>query len=96
MGAVETLPAYDERQVKRANEVTKRVYEAINAGGEIFLTSTLIKGVYAIRVVSANLKTDEQHLRRAFDILVRTAQDVVDQEFQKRSGARVDGIHSSH
>ena len=62
---------YEDRQLQRANAITKRVYEAINAAGEIFLTSSVIKGVYAIRVVSGNENTDEQHLRKAFDILVR-------------------------
>ena len=62
---------YEGRQLQRANAITKRVYEAINAAGEIFLTSSVIKDFYAIRVVSGNENTDEQHLRKAFDILVR-------------------------
>lgn len=95
IAAIETLSQYEDRKLKRANEVTKRVYEAINAGGEIFITSTVIKGIYAIRFVSANAKTDEQHLRRAFEILVRTAQDIVGQEIHERSGARVNGIPNS-
>lgn len=61
----------------RANEVTKRVYEAINAAGEIFLTSSVVKGVYTIRVVSANPKADEHHLKKAFRILVETTEDEV-------------------
>jgi len=58
-----------------ANELTKRVYEAINAAGEIFLTSSVVKGVYTIRVVSANPKADEHHLRKAFRILVETTEE---------------------
>lgn len=60
----------------RANEITRLVYEKINAGGEIFLTSTVVKGVYAIRVVSANPKASEEHLRKAFDILVKTVEEI--------------------
>ncbi|KAL8722502.1 MAG: hypothetical protein Q9181_007474 [Wetmoreana brouardii] len=60
-----------------ANVLTKEVYERINAAGEIFLTSTVIKDTYAIRVVSANEQTDEAHLRKAFDILSGTAKDVL-------------------
>ena len=66
-----TILGSEDRQLQRANAITKRVYEAINAAGEIFLTSSVIKGVYAIRVVSGNENTEEQHLRKAFDILVR-------------------------
>ncbi|KAL8729589.1 MAG: hypothetical protein Q9166_004669 [cf. Caloplaca sp. 2 TL-2023] len=61
----------------RANAVTKEVYEAIIAVGEIFLTGTMIKDVYAIRVVSANEQTDEEHLRQAFEVLVKTTRDVL-------------------
>lgn len=89
VAAVEMISQYEERKVNRANEVTKRVYEAINAGGEIFLTSTMVKGVYAIRVVSANAKTDEEHLRKAFDLLVQKAQDVIHQECDEYSVAHV-------
>ena len=87
--AVETISQYADQKVKRSNEVTKRVYEAINAGGEIFLTSTMVKDVYAIRVVSANTNTDEEHLRKAFDLLVQKAQDVIRQERHEYSGAHV-------
>ncbi|KAL8770472.1 MAG: hypothetical protein Q9203_003541 [Teloschistes exilis] len=57
------------KMLARANAATIEVYEKVNAGGEIFLTSTMIKDVCAIRVVSANEQTDEKHLRKAFDIL---------------------------
>ncbi|KAL8929035.1 MAG: hypothetical protein Q9208_001478 [Pyrenodesmia sp. 3 TL-2023] len=63
--------------LEKANLVTKEVYEKINAAGEIFLTGTMIKDVYAIRAVSANEQTDEAHLRKAFNILVRTTKGVL-------------------
>ncbi|KAL8715297.1 MAG: hypothetical protein Q9225_006431 [Loekoesia sp. 1 TL-2023] len=63
--------------LKRANMVTKEVYDRINAAGEIFLTGTMIKDMYAIRVVSANEQTDEGHLRKAFEILMRTTREVL-------------------
>jgi aromatic-L-amino-acid/L-tryptophan decarboxylase len=62
--------------LERANEITTLVYENINAGGRIFLTSTVINGVYAIRVVSANPKADQEYLRKAFEILVTTAEEM--------------------
>ena len=73
----DVLPPRDDGSsgVDTANALTKEVYETINSAGEIFLTSSVVKGVYTIRVVSANPKADEQHLRRAFEILVKTAED---------------------
>ncbi len=67
-------PSFKDNQ---ANTLTQEVYERINADGKIFLTSSVVKGVYAIRVVSANPKADEIHLRRAFEILVGTTEEVL-------------------
>ncbi|KAL1965459.1 hypothetical protein VTN77DRAFT_5715 [Rasamsonia byssochlamydoides] len=60
-----------------SNALTKKVYELINSRGEIFLTSTVITGIYAIRVVSANPAADEKYVRRAFEILVNTTEEVL-------------------
>lgn len=77
LGTSNILPRTSTDQMERANALTKSVYESINAAGEIFLTSSVVNGVYAIRVVSANEKTDEEHLRKAFDILVKTTDEVL-------------------
>lgn len=58
------------------NALTRTIYEAVNAAGKIFITSTLVNGVYAIRVVSANPLADIAHLRAGFDEIVRVAEDV--------------------
>lgn len=60
-----------------ADSVTKKVYELINSRGEIFITSTVIDGVYVIRVVSANPLAEEKYIRKAFDIVVRTSEEVL-------------------
>jgi len=59
------------------NAVTKEVYELVNRQGEIFLTSSVIAGNYAIRVVSANPKAEEKYIRKAFQILVEAAESVL-------------------
>ena len=67
----------DEGGFARANQVTKEVYELINARGQIFLTSGVVNGIYAIRVVSANPKAEEKYVRRAFEIIVQTTEEVL-------------------
>ncbi|KAI9370251.1 pyridoxal phosphate-dependent transferase [Aspergillus egyptiacus] len=62
---------------EKADQVTKEVYETINSRGEIFITSTVMAGIYAIRVVSANERAEEKYIRRAFEILVETAEEVL-------------------
>ncbi|KAG0650472.1 Tyrosine decarboxylase 1 [Hyphodiscus hymeniophilus] len=60
------------------NAITKAVYELVNKRGEIFLTSGVVGGVYAIRVVSANPLAHEENVRKAFEILVETTEEVRD------------------
>ncbi len=59
------------------NKLTKDVYELVNKRGEIYITSSVIAGVYAIRVVSANPMAEEKYVRRAFDIIVGVAEEVL-------------------
>jgi aromatic-L-amino-acid decarboxylase len=63
---------------EEADKITKEVYELINKRGEIYITSSVVGGVYAIRVVSANPKAEEKYIRRAFQILVDTVEEVRD------------------
>lgn len=65
---------------KVADDVTKKVYELINSRGEIFITSTVVDDVYVIRVVSANPMAEEKNVRNAFDIIVRTTEEVLQQK----------------
>lgn len=55
-----------------SSEATRKVYELVNSRGDLFLTSSVVAGVYAIRVVSAT--TQEPYVRRAFDIVVEAAE----------------------
>lgn len=63
-----------------ANKITNEVYELVNSRGEIYITHTVLQGVYAIRVVSANPLAEESFIRKAFDILVRTTEEVKSQK----------------
>ncbi|KAF2503006.1 hypothetical protein BU16DRAFT_498974 [Lophium mytilinum] len=67
----------ESQYLANANTVTKEVYERINSGGEFFLTSTTMEGIFTIRVVSANPMAEEKYLRRVFEVLVETAEGVL-------------------
>ncbi|KAL9101611.1 MAG: hypothetical protein Q9163_003150 [Psora crenata] len=73
-------PDPDSQRQKRANALTKEVYERINASGKLFLTSSVINGIYAIRFVSANQKPNEQSLRAAFELILHINQEVLGEE----------------
>lgn len=61
--------------LKARNDITKEVYEAVNAHGEIFITSAVVDGTYTIRVVSGNPRAEDRHLARAFDIIVAKTEE---------------------
>lgn len=70
-------PKQSEEELKEANEITKEVYQLIDSRKEVFLTSSIVGGVSAIRVVSANPLAEEKGIRKAFDILVSTTEEVL-------------------
>ena len=72
----------DQKRHSEANAITKKVYERINSEGEIYLTSTVVDGTFAIRVVSANPLATEKYVRQAFGILVKTAEDILRPQFE--------------
>src|ERR1700753_1488753 len=49
-------PDAENQALIDANHLTKEVYEQVNRKGEIFLTSSVISGIYAIRAVSGSPK----------------------------------------
>lgn len=78
--AVQSNGVATVKKDEEADGITKKVYELINSRGEIFITSTVVDGVYVIRVVSANPLAEEKYVRNAFDILVRTTEEVLQQK----------------
>jgi aromatic-L-amino-acid decarboxylase len=58
----------------RANEddrVNERLLDAVNAGGEFFLSHTRLNGQIALRLAIGNLHTNEAHVRRVWEVLRR-------------------------
>jgi len=67
----------EARYTANANAATQAVYERVNGGGQVFLSSGVVGGTYNIRVVSANPMAEEKYLRQAFEILVKEAEAVI-------------------
>ncbi len=57
---------------KRLDAHNARVLKKVNAGREVYLSHTRVRGNYALRIAIGNIHTTEGHVRRAFD-LVREA-----------------------
>jgi aromatic-L-amino-acid decarboxylase len=53
--------------------LNEAVVEAVNATGEAFLAPTKLRGRTIIRFAIGNIRTEERHVRRAFDLLREAA-----------------------
>ncbi|MCB8988196.1 MAG: hypothetical protein H6661_10660 [Ardenticatenaceae bacterium] len=42
---------------------------AVNATGEIFLSHTKLNGAYTLRLAIGNIRTEEAHVKRAWELL---------------------------
>lgn len=70
-------PEVSEKDLALANEATKAVFEIVDNKKEFFLTSTVIGGVFAIRIVSANPLAEEKYVREVFNELVKAAEEAL-------------------
>ena len=64
-------PGLDDGAVLDA--ANARLLERVNATGEAFLSHTRAKGRYAIRLAVGNIRTREEHVRRAWELLQELA-----------------------
>jgi aromatic-L-amino-acid decarboxylase len=60
------FPGLEPEQEDRRNE---RVIEAVNAGGEAYLSHTRLHGRTVLRLAVGNARTEQRHVRRAFELL---------------------------
>ncbi len=56
-----------------SNEENERLLAAVNATGEIFISHTKLDGRYVLRLAIGNVRTTEDDVRRAWDVLRREA-----------------------
>ena len=59
--------------LEESNAHNARILDAVNAEGDVFLSHTVLKGRYVIRVAIGNLRTERSHLARAWELLRQAA-----------------------
>lgn len=62
----ETADADMENRLNRFNEA---LLKRVNGTGEIYMSQTQLRGRYAIRLAVGNLRTTEQHVNRAWELI---------------------------
>ncbi|KAF2752602.1 dopa decarboxylase-like protein [Pseudovirgaria hyperparasitica] len=70
-------PDAAQQMLLDANAVTKEVYTRINARGPIYLTSGVVGGTYAIRLVSTNSTASEEFVKGAFEVIVDESEKIL-------------------
>ncbi len=61
----------------RTDNVNSEIVERINASGRAYLTQTTLRGRTVMRVGFGNVLTTEQHLRAAWELIQKTADETV-------------------
>jgi aromatic-L-amino-acid decarboxylase len=51
------------------DQLNERILDRVNRSGEVFLSHTRLGGRYVIRLAVGNLRTEERHVLRAWDLL---------------------------
>jgi aromatic-L-amino-acid decarboxylase len=49
--------------------INERLLGRVNAGGEVFLSHTIVRGCYALRLAVGHIRTQERHVARAWELL---------------------------
>jgi aromatic-L-amino-acid decarboxylase len=55
------------------NEMNARILAQVNESGEVFLSHTKLDGRYVLRLAVGNIRTEERHVRRAWELLRQSA-----------------------
>jgi aromatic-L-amino-acid/L-tryptophan decarboxylase len=51
------------------DELNAAIIDAVNRSGEVFLSHTRLDGRFVIRLAVGNLRTEERHVARAWQLL---------------------------
>jgi len=71
---VTVKPQAANEELEEANSLTKQVFDLVDQNKDFFLTSTIVDGTFAIRLVSANPLAQERYIRKVFQLFVDVAE----------------------
>jgi aromatic-L-amino-acid decarboxylase len=62
----------EESSEKEIEEMNELILTRVNASGEVYLSQTRLRGKFSLRLAIGNLRTEEEHIRRAWQLLKET------------------------
>jgi aromatic-L-amino-acid decarboxylase len=54
---------------KGSDEENRRIQEAVNATGEVFISGTVLRGRFSLRLAIGNLRTEREQVERAWELI---------------------------
>ncbi|KAG0518740.1 hypothetical protein BDA96_09G203100, partial [Sorghum bicolor] len=63
----------DDEVVTAGNELNRRLLEAVNATGRVYMSSAVVGGTYILRCAIGNSLTEERHVREAWSVVQEQA-----------------------
>ena len=63
----------DEDQINKINEILNH---RLNDSGKIYLTHTVLRGKYTLRMVTAQTEVTSEHVRKAWSLIIDTARSI--------------------
>jgi aromatic-L-amino-acid/L-tryptophan decarboxylase len=58
---------------KGTDEDNRKILERVNASGQVFLSHTVLRGQYCLRLAIGNMKTTRDHVQRAWELVQSAA-----------------------
>ena len=71
---------------RAGDDFNRRLLERLNQSGELFLTHTVIKGRFTLRLCVGQTHTEAAHLQRAWELIQRQANELQQRSAQPRAG----------
>ncbi len=62
---------------KGTDEDNRQILERVNSTGEVFLSSTVLRGRFVLHLAVGNYATRPEHVRRAWDLLSQAVSDTM-------------------
>ena len=63
---------------EKANILNEKLNHCLNDSGKIYLTHTKLKGIYTLRMVTAQTNVTREHVEKAWDLIRETARRLPD------------------
>ncbi|XVE48492.1 hypothetical protein DITRI_Ditri01bG0006000 [Diplodiscus trichospermus] len=62
---------------ENANEFNRKLLESVNASGEVYMTHTVVEGIYVIRFAVGASLTEDKHVIKAWKVVQETANAIL-------------------